>query len=141
MHDRNEELITLCAEVVAAHVAHNNVALSDMPKLITSVYASFAALSAPAVTVAVPKTQEPAVAIRNSVKPDYIICLEDGKKFKMLKRHLRGVYAMSPDDYRAKWGLPATYPMVAPNYAEARRALAVKIGLGRKRGPRAASKA
>jgi predicted transcriptional regulator len=132
MSEHDETIINLTAEVVATHVANNSVAISDVAKLIASVHAAFAGLGT-AVTVPTVK-QEPAVAIRNSVKPDYIVCLEDGKKLKMLKRHLMGSFGMTPDDYRAKWDLPASYPMVAPNYAETRRALAVKIGLGRQRG-------
>lgn len=134
MSEHNETMINLTAEVVATHVANNSVAIGDVAKLIASVHAAFAGLGT---AVAVPAVkQEPAVAIRNSVKPDYIVCLEDGKKLKMLKRHLMGSFGMTPDEYRAKWDLPASYPMVAPNYAETRRALAVKIGLGRQRGPR-----
>lgn len=127
-----ETLITLTSDIVAAHVSNNEVAVADVPALITNVYAALAALGeAPAAEE--PKPQ-PAVAIRNSVKPDYIVCLEDGKKLKMLKRYLRTNYNMSPEEYRAKWGLPADYPMVAPNYAEKRRDLAKQIGLGRKPG-------
>lgn len=134
MSEFDETMIGITAEVVAAHVANNSVAISDVPKLIESVHAAFSGLGA---AVAAPTVkQEPAVAIRNSVKPDYIICLEDGRKLKTLKRHLMGAFGMTPEDYRAKWDLPASYPMVAPNYAETRRALAVKIGLGRKPGPR-----
>lgn len=123
-------LLTLTTDIVAAHVTNNSVSVADVPGLIQSVYGSLSALGAPAVEEA-PK-QEPAVSIRSSVKPDYIICLEDGKKLKMLKRHLMASYQMTPEDYRTKWGLPADYPMVAPNYAETRRTLAKKIGLGRK---------
>lgn len=134
MSEFDETIIGITAEVVAAHVANNSVAISDVPKLIESVHAAFSGLGS---AVAAPTVkQEPAVAIRNSVKPDYIICLEDGRKLKTLKRHLMGAFGMTPKDYRAKWDLPTSYPMVAPNYAETRRALAVKIGLGRQRGPR-----
>ncbi|MEY3657598.1 MAG: hypothetical protein RL425_359 [Pseudomonadota bacterium] len=128
----NETLITLTADIVAAHVSHNSVAVSDLPTLIANVHGALASLGANAHPV--PAQQEPAVSVRSSIKPDYIICLEDGKKLKMLKRHLMSHYGMTPDDYRAKWGLPKDYPMVAPNYAEQRRGLAVKIGLGRKPG-------
>lgn len=126
-----ETLITLTADIVAAHVSNNSVAVSDLPLIINSVHTALAGLggSAPAPE---PVKQEPAVSVRSSIKPDYIVCLEDGKKLKMLKRHLMTHYQMTPDDYRAKWGLAADYPMVAPNYAETRRALAKKIGLGRK---------
>ena len=126
----SETLITLTSDIVAAHVGNNDVALADVPTLISNVYAALAGLGeAPLVEEAKP---QPAVAIRNSVKPDYIVCLEDGKKLKMLKRYLRTTYDMSPQEYRARWGLPADYPMVAPSYAEKRRDLAKKIGLGRK---------
>lgn len=132
---RDEMLITLTSDIVAAHVSNNSVAVSDLPVLIQNVHSALAGLSG---TPVVPETkQEPAVSIRASVKPDYIVCLEDGKKLKMLKRHLMTHYQMTPDDYRAKWNLPADYPMVAPNYAEQRRSLAKKIGLGtarRRRG-------
>ncbi|PKP62148.1 MAG: transcriptional regulator, partial [Alphaproteobacteria bacterium HGW-Alphaproteobacteria-9] len=106
--------------------------VADLPSLITNVYGALANLGEK-VEVEEPKPQ-PAVAIRNSIKPDYIVCLEDGKKLKMLKRYLRTNYNMTPEEYRARWGLAADYPMVAPNYAEKRRELAKKIGLGRKPG-------
>lgn len=133
---KNEMLITLTADIVAAHVSNNSVAVSDLSVLIGNVHSALASLRNAAVVPEV--RQEPAVSVRASIKPDYIICLEDGKKLKMLKRHLMTHYKMTPDDYRAKWGLPADYPMVAPNYAEQRRTLAKKIGLGTKRGRRAA---
>lgn len=125
-----ETIITLTADIVSAHVENNQVAVGDLPALIAKVHAALAGLGAPVVVPIV--EQEPAVSIRSSVKPDYIVCLEDGKKLKMLKRHLSTNFGMSPADYRAKWKLPADYPMVAPNYAEQRRNLAHKIGLGRK---------
>ncbi|OJY68111.1 MAG: transcriptional regulator [Sphingobium sp. 66-54] len=128
---RDEILVTLTSDIVAAHVSNNSVAVSDLPLLISNVYGALAGLQQEAAP-AQPK-QEPAVSVRSSVKPDYIVCLEDGKKLKMLKRHLMTHYQMTPDDYRAKWGLPADYPMVAPNYAEQRRNLAKKIGLGTSR--------
>lgn len=127
-----ETFITLTSDIVAAHVSNNDVAIADLPDLITNVYTALANLGEP-VEVEEPKPQ-PAVAIRNSIKPDYIVCLEDGKKLKMLKRYIRTNFNMSPEEYRARWGLPADYPMVAPNYAEKRRDLAKKIGLGRKPG-------
>jgi len=140
--DMKETLITLAGDIVAAHVSNNDVAVADLPGLITNVYNALANLGEE-VVVEEPKPQ-PAVAIRNSIKPDYIVCLEDGKRLKMLKRYLRTNYNMSPEEYRARWGLPADYPMVAPNYAEKRRDLAKKIGLGRKPGtvvrPRRAKK-
>ena len=127
-----ETLITLTSDIVAAHVGNNDVAVADVPTLITNVYAALAGLGeAPVVEEA---KLQPAVSIRSSVKPDYIVCLEDGKKLTMLKRYLRTNYNMSPEEYRARWGLPADYPMVAPNYAEKRRDLAKKIGLGRNPG-------
>ena len=127
----NETLITLTADIVSAHVSNNSVAVNDLPTLIQNVHG---ALSGLGVREAEPEVkQEPAVSIRSSVKPDYIVCLEDGKKLKMLKRHLMTHYQMTPDEYRQKWGLNADYPMVAPNYAEQRRTLAKSIGLGTKR--------
>ncbi|WP_205478379.1 MucR family transcriptional regulator [Sphingomonas arenae] len=126
-----ETLITLTADIVAAHVSNNSVAVNDLPQLIQNVHSALSGLGAqPAAPEAKP---EPKVPIRSSVKPDYIVCLEDGKKLKMLKRHLMTHYNMTPDQYRQKWGLSADYPMVAPNYAEQRRTLAKSIGLGTKR--------
>ena len=130
--ENNEMLITLTADIVAAHVSNNSVAVSDLPILIGNVHSALSGLSGGATVAAAPL--EPAVPIRNSVKRDYIVCLDDGKKLKMLKRHLMTHYGMTPDDYRAKWGLPADYPMVAPAYAETRRELAKAIGLGRAPG-------
>ncbi|WP_374405065.1 MucR family transcriptional regulator [Pelagerythrobacter sp.] len=131
-NDTTEMLITLTSDIVAAHVSNNSVAVDEVPSLISNIYGALAGLgSSGAQEEAVP---EPAVSIRSSVKPDYIVCLEDGKKLKMLKRYLRTNYDMSPEEYRARWNLPADYPMVAPNYAEKRRELAKKIGLGRKPG-------
>jgi len=128
---KNEMLITLTADIVAAHVSNNSVAVSDLPVLIQNVHT---ALSSLGTVAAAPEVRpEPAVSVRSSIKPDYIVCLEDGKKLKMLKRHLMTHYQMTPEDYRAKWNLPADYPMVAPNYAEQRRTLAKKIGLGTSR--------
>jgi len=128
---KNEMLITLTADIVAAHVSNNSVAVSDLPLLIQNVHGSLSGLDTPPEAPEV--KQEPAVSIRASIKPDFIVCLEDGKKLKMLKRHLMTHYQMTPDDYRAKWNLPSDYPMVAPNYAEQRRTLAKKIGLGTSR--------
>ena len=136
MSDDEETIIALTADIVAAHVGNNSVSVSDLPAIIAGVHAALTGLGTPAVIP--PVKQEPAVPIRSSVKPDFIVCLEDGKKMKMLKRHLMTAYGMTPDAYRAKWGLPADYPMVAPAYAETRRTLAVKIGLGRKPGWRKA---
>jgi len=128
--ERDSTLVTLTADIVAAHVTNNSVAVGDLPLLIHNVHDALSRLGKPD---AVPEAkQEPAVSIRSSVKPDFIVCLEDGKKLKMLKRHLMTHYQLTPADYRTKWNLPADYPMVAPNYAEQRRSLAKKIGLGRK---------
>jgi predicted transcriptional regulator len=126
-----ETLITLTADIVSAHVSNNSVAVNDLPTLIQNVHTALSALGG---SKEEPVTKpEPAVSIRSSIKPDFIVCLEDGKKLKMLKRHLMTHYQMTPDDYRQKWGLSPEYPMVAPNYAEQRRTLAKKIGLGTKR--------
>jgi predicted transcriptional regulator len=129
--DNSEMLITLTADIVAAHVSNNSVAVSDISVLINSVHGALNGLSGGGVVAA---PLEPAVPIRNSIKREFIVCLEDGKKLKMLKRHLMTHYGMTPDDYRAKWGLAKDYPMVAPAYAEQRRDLAKAIGLGRKPG-------
>jgi predicted transcriptional regulator len=127
----DDTLITLTADIVAAHVSNNSVAVNDLPQLIQNVHGALSGLSGAA---AVPEAKpEPRVSIRSSIKPDYIVCLEDGKKLKMLKRHLMTHYQMTPDQYRQKWGLSPDYPMVAPNYAEQRRTLAKSIGLGTKR--------
>lgn len=128
--DTNDMLVTLTADIVAAHVSNNSVAISDLSLLINNVHAALTGLGS---TPVVEEKLVPAVSVRASVKPDFIICLEDGKKLKMLRRHLMTHYGMTPDDYRTKWGLPADYPMVAPNYAEQRRTLAKSIGLGTKR--------
>ncbi|MCF8479249.1 MAG: MucR family transcriptional regulator [Rhodospirillum sp.] len=123
-----KELVELTSTIVAAHVANNSVPLSELPDLIASVYKSLTELGvAPAV---VEEKPQPAVPIKKSVTPDFIICLEDGKKLKMLKRHLKTAYGMTPDEYRDKWGLSSDYPMVAPSYADHRSSLAKKIGLG-----------
>lgn len=126
----NETLIALTSDIVAAHVSNNSVAVSDLPLIINNVHSALSGLSGKAAEQARP---DPAVPIKSSIKPDYIVCLEDGKKLKMLKRHLMTHYGMTPDEYRVKWGLPSNYPMVAPNYAEKRRELAKAIGLGKKK--------
>ncbi len=136
--DMSETLITLTSDIVAAHVSNNSVAVDDVSTLIHNIYNALSSLGTEVVEPELPP--EPAVSVRSSVKPDYIVCLEDGKKLKMLKRHLMTHYNMTPDDYRARWNLPADYPMVAPNYAEKRRELAKKIGLGRKPGSRKPAK-
>ncbi|MCX7284684.1 MAG: MucR family transcriptional regulator [Novosphingobium sp.] len=138
-NDMRETLITLTSDIVAAHVSNNSVSVSDLGTLITNVYSALAGLDQPA-PVEEP-APEPAVSIRASVKNDHIVCLEDGKKLKMLKRHLATRYNMTPDQYRTRWNLPADYPMVAPAYAEKRRELAKKIGLGRKPAPKRGRKA
>ncbi len=126
-----DTLLTLTADIVAAHVSNNSVAVNDLPNLIQNVHGALSGISRSG-TAPEPKP-EPKVSIRSSVKPDYIVCLEDGKKLKMLKRHLMTHYNMTPEQYRQKWGLSPDYPMVAPNYAEQRRTLAKSIGLGTKR--------
>ena len=132
--DRNVDsdvLMTLTADIVAAHVSNNNVDVNDLSTLISNVHGTLITLSESEKKQALP---EPAVPIKSSIKEDYIVRLEDGKKLKMLKRHLMTHYKMTPEDYRSRWGLPSDYPMVAPSYAIKRRELAKKIGLGRKPG-------
>jgi predicted transcriptional regulator len=124
-----ETLIALTADIVSAHVSNNSVSVADLPRLIQTVRQALNDLDGEVDTQA--PAREPAVPVRASVKPEYIICLEDGKKLKMLKRHLMTHYQMTPEQYRAKWKLSADYPMVAPKYAEQRRALAMRIGLGK----------
>ena len=131
-NDHAETLITLTTDIVVSYVSNNSVAADEVAGLIKSVHGTLAGLGSGGETAA--ERPDPAVSIRSSVKPDYIVCLEDGKKLKMMKRYLRTNYNMTPEEYRARWGLPADYPMVAPNYAEKRRDLAMKIGLGRKPG-------
>ncbi len=128
-----EMLITLTSDIVTAHVSNNNVEVQDLPTLIENVYQALSGLGAEK-EVEVPR--EPAVSIRSSIKADHIVCLEDGKKMKMLKRHLMTDHNMTPAEYRERWNLPSDYPMVAPDYAEKRRMLAKEIGLGRKPGQR-----
>jgi predicted transcriptional regulator len=130
--DNSEDtLLALTADIVAAHVSNNSVAVNDLPNLIQNVHSALSGIAGSS-AAAEPKP-EPKVSIRASIKPDYIVCLEDGKRLKMLKRHLMTHYGLTPDQYRQKWGLSPDYPMVAPNYAEQRRALAKSIGLGTKR--------
>src|SRR3982751_5933208 len=130
LESAQDTLLTLTADIVAAHVSNNSVAVNDLPNLIQNVHAALSTITGSSAPEVRP---EPKVSIRSSIKPDYIVCLEDGKKLKMLKRHLMTHYQMTPDQYRQKWGLSPDYPMVAPNYAEQRRSLAKKIGLGTKR--------
>jgi predicted transcriptional regulator len=131
-HDDMEDksaTIEMTADIVSAYVGNNAVAAADLPALIQSVHRALAGVAAGAEVVeAAPK--EPAVPVKRSITPDHLVCLEDGRKFKSLKRHLRTKYNMSPEEYRAKWGLPKDYPMVAPNYAKARSDLAKQMGLG-----------
>jgi predicted transcriptional regulator len=131
MTEKNELQIELTADVVAAYVSNNPVPVGELPKLIADVYTALGQVNgaAPAAEV---EPQKPAVPIKKSVRPDFLVSLEDGKRFKSLKRHLMTSYGMTPDEYRAKWNLPSDYPMVAPNYAASRSALAKTIGLGRK---------
>ena len=125
-------VLQMTTQVVAAYVGHNIVGETQIPEVIKSVYASLAGLDGHTEPGAKAK-QKPAVPIKKSITPDYVICLEDGKKFKMLKRHLRTTYGLSPEDYRARWGLGSDYPMVAPNYSKRRSAFAKQIGLGKRR--------
>jgi predicted transcriptional regulator len=127
--DEKSEIIEMTADIVSAYVGNNAVTAGDLPALIQSVHRALAGATADAEPVeSAPK--EPAVSVRKSITADFLICLEDGRKFKSLKRHLRTKYNMSPEEYRAKWGLPKDYPMVAPNYAKARSDLAKQLGLG-----------
>ncbi|GHE67516.1 MucR family transcriptional regulator [Camelimonas fluminis] len=125
------QMVVITADIVASFVANNRVERDQLPALIASVHASLQRLGQGAAPAA-EEAPQPAVPVKRSVTPDYIICLEDGKRFKSLRRHLRTAYDMTPEDYRARWGLPADYPMVAPNYAASRSALAKSMGLGRK---------
>ncbi|MFT5539956.1 MAG: putative transcriptional regulator [Alphaproteobacteria bacterium] len=126
----SNDLLVLATEIVSSHVANNTVSVEELPNLIRQVHATLTALDqGPADAAARP---QPAVPIKKSVTPDYIVCLEDGRKLKMLKRHLKTAYNLTPEEYRNRWGLPADYPMVAPNYARQRSSLAKKIGLGTK---------
>lgn len=127
--------IELAADIVSAYVSNNSVAAADLPSLINEVHGALTRVST-GVVETVAEAPKPAVPLKKSVTSDYIICLEDGKKFKSLKRHLRTQYNMSPEEYREKWGLAPDYPMVAPNYAAARSELAKKMGLGQQRGKR-----
>ena len=124
--------IELAADIVSAYVSNNSVPLAELPNVIRDVHAALMRVTEQAVPVEA-EPLKPAIAIKKSITPDYIVCLEDGKQFKSLKRHLRTQYNLSPDAYREKWGLPADYPMVAPNYAKARSNLAKQMGLGQQR--------
>ena len=136
-HETNSAVIEMAADIVSAYVGNNTVSVTELPNLIKQVHDALKGVSTGASQSPV-EPQTPAVSVRKSVTPDFLICLEDGRKFKSLKRHLRTKYDLSPEDYRAKWGLPKDYPMVAPNYAAARSALAKNMGLGQ--GGRQAAK-
>ncbi|MFA4951341.1 MucR family transcriptional regulator [Brevundimonas sp.] len=125
----NAQLLEMTADIVSAYVGNNNVQVTEVPGLISSIHAALSQISTGVVEVE-PEVKEPAVSVRKSITPDFLICLEDGRKFKSLKRHLRTKYNISPEEYRAKWNLPKDYPMVAPNYAKARSDLAKQMGLG-----------
>jgi predicted transcriptional regulator len=127
------ELVELTADIVSAYVSNNTVSASDVPSLIGDIHSALTRAAGGVVASVEREEQRPAINVKKSVTPEYIICLEDGKKFKSLKRHLRTHYNLSPEEYREKWGLPHDYPMVAPNYAAARSALAKKMGLGTRR--------
>lgn len=127
---KSDELLKYASDIVAAYVSNNPIPASEIPAMIKSIHVMLGGLASGA-PGELTTTQKPAIAVKRSVTPEYIICLEDGKKLKMLKRYLRSRYGLSPEDYRAKWGLPADYPMVAPNYAAQRSEFAKKIGLGR----------
>ena len=126
-------LIQQTSQIVAAYVSKNVIPASDIPTLITSIYQSLGTLGQPQAPAEPAADLKPSVPVKKSVTPDYIVCLEDGKKLKMLKRHLSNKYRLTPDEYRSKWGLPSDYPMVAPNYSRVRSDAALSIGLGRKR--------
>ena len=128
------QVIEMTTQIVAAYVERNNIQAADLPAFIGSVHLSLKKLVQPEAQAEPEVDLKPAVPVKKSVTADYIICLEDGKRLKMLKRHLSTSYGMTPDEYRAKWGLPSDYPMVAPNYAKSRSDLAMKLGLGRKAG-------
>lgn len=130
--DMNETLITLTSDIVAAHVSNNSVSVDEVPTLISNIYAALSGLGHD--QAAEEETPEPAVSVRASIKKDHLVCLDCGKKMKMLKRHLSTEHGMTPAEYRDRWNLSSDYPMVAPEYAEKRRDLAKKIGLGRKPG-------
>jgi predicted transcriptional regulator len=142
--EEKPELLEMTADIVSAYVGNNTVTADSLPSLIANIHGALSQVSSGAVEPE-PEPKEPAVPIRKSISPDYLVCLEDGRKFKSLKRHLRTKYNMSPEEYRAKWGLAKDYPMVAPNYAKARSDLAKQMGLGQggrkpARGGRAAAK-
>ncbi|MCW5699111.1 MAG: MucR family transcriptional regulator [Rhodospirillales bacterium] len=128
-----EDLLRMAVDIVAAYLSNNQVATTQIPEVIHSVFGTLTDVEGTPTETKI-EAQKPAVPVRKSIMPDYIVCLEDGKKLKMLKRHLQTTYNMSPEEYRTKWGLPSDYPMVAPNYAKQRSEFAKRIGLGRKPG-------
>lgn len=132
------ETLRMAVDIVSAYVGNNSVPTTQVPEVINTIYASLSALNGNGDGPA--EALNPAVPVRRSITPDYLICLEDGKKLKMLKRHLRAVYGLSPEEYRAKWSLSPDYPMVAPNYAKQRSNFAKQIGLGRKKGEKVGSR-
>jgi predicted transcriptional regulator len=127
---KSDELLKFASDIVAAYVSNNPIPVSEIPGMIKSIHLTLGGLASGSPGEVI-TTQKPAIAVKRSITPEYIVCLEDGKKLKMLKRYLRSRYRLSPEEYRAKWGLPADYPMVAPNYAAQRSEFAKKIGLGR----------
>jgi predicted transcriptional regulator len=129
--DTNDALMDAACRIVAAYVRNNHLAPTELPLVIKNIHATLGGLS-PVQQADAPTPQKPAISVKKSITPDYIVCLEDGKKLKMLKRYLRTRYGLSPEDYKTKWGLPADYPLVAPNYAARRSEFAKKIGLGRR---------
>lgn len=131
-----KNFVDLTAKIVSAYVSNNATTASDIPGLIAQVHAALQRVANGGDAAASPEPARPAVAVKKSMTPEYLVCLEDGKRFKSLKRHLRSRYNMTPEQYREKWGLPADYPMVAPNYATARSQLARKMGLGQQRRPK-----
>lgn len=135
----NADLLGLTAEIVSAHVSNNPVAVADLPNLIQEVYRTLSTMGQPAAEA--PERPQPAVPVKKSITPEFLICLEDGKKLKMLKRHLKTSFNLTPDQYRERWGLPSDYPMVAPNYTKHRSSLAKRIGLGTKPRGRPAGRA
>jgi len=140
MSEANDDIIGLVADIVSAYVSNNSVPASDLPALIATTHSAIAGLGKEVMVPAPIEKPAPAVSIKKSITADFLICLEDGKKFKSLKRHLRTAYDMTPDQYRAKWGLPPDYPMVAPSYAETRSNLAKSMGLGQQRRKRTRGK-
>jgi predicted transcriptional regulator len=129
----NDDLVQMTTQIVTSYISRNTVPTDQLGGVIQAIHDALRSVGSAPATAPAPVPAKPAVPIRRSIQPDYIVCLEDGKKLKMLKRHLRTTYSLSPEEYRAKWGLPADYPMVAPNYAEQRSAFAKKIGLGKAR--------